>query len=372
VFTSDFETYRQNGALTLPDAYQITASNLHPDFIAAFTAFASNPGAINPVQGDYNYFITDDKVKAYKQFLDTWGTHVLIKVIVGRKYARHYSTADNTTNVQELMRARACAEASASFGTNSGTLQGCYGVTEEDIKNSYSLDVHENTYAWGGGQYGTELAALAQGNNCPPSGNLLIDFLSSPKNEDVAIAWEFKPIWDILAKMTTLSLEQKRCAEMLKLVFDYFMVNEALGFDNCTVQRIPASNGTIVRGVKVKNWNGTDPEFACWHVPNGCDSDAACRWRATGVRDNNQAECTAENGGQCYAWDALQKKVIQAPYQKNGGCEPKGPGDCPWYWKPCWGDWNHEANCRNNAQPGWESYTELSCINPAAGCGYIK
>jgi len=357
VFTSDFETFRENGVVTL-SFESITWDNLDPTFKAAFQSLST----FTPTAGRV---ISATDVDEYIAFIKRWGSHVLIKEHVGRKYRRLYSSSENSADVARSVKAKACAEASASFGINSGKVQGCDEFTQSDIDKAYTLNINGRTFAWGGGSVGAQLASIANADNCPPPDGMLFDFLQSPLIDDKGIAWEFEPIWDFLRRFYQVD---RNLLITLKMVYDYFLKNKALGYDSCDVQYLPVASTNVVRGVKAKvDPNTNSLTYGCWHVRDGCDSNAACKWRNGGVSSKNEAECTMEGGGNCFEWDNVAKRVKYRQYWKNGGCSPKGPGDCPWYEQACWGDWNHDANCSNTNADGWEDYSDLQCVNPQ-GC----
>jgi hypothetical protein len=154
------------------------------------SAFKALP--LDLVDGPGKWAEKNERWNPYKVFQENYGSHILVQTQYGSRFQIWVSTQSTSSNIQSVLKAKACLDIEGSGPAGSGAVKGCSSVTEEQRKEAKSLSANIKKVIRGG-----TFATRAALTNETSSKNME-DFINSSENSDQAVNWRYKPIWGLL------------------------------------------------------------------------------------------------------------------------------------------------------------------------------
>jgi hypothetical protein len=169
------------------DATCFAASNIAPEYLKDFEALA---------------LIAEDQVgnaaswDGYVQFLKTNGSHIMMQQQLGSRFQQWESSTSTTSSIARTLSAKACADVeglgTGEAGSTGWSVSTCASYSKEEREKAQK-ETADSTKIIDGGTAKTR-AELKQGVTKARLGA----FIGSAESADQAVAYTFKPIWELL------------------------------------------------------------------------------------------------------------------------------------------------------------------------------
>ncbi|MDD9944652.1 MAG: MAC/perforin domain-containing protein [Myxococcales bacterium] len=159
------------------------ADNLSQEFLKQFSSLA----AIDPkaVENSAQWY-------PYVQFLEDFGSHVMMQQYIGSRFQQWESSTSSTDGIEWKLEAKACGMVEGTQLGGGWSVSACANFTEEEIAEAMRLSTASRRLILGGTD-STRAELLKE-----VSKNTLDEFIDSAENGDQPVRFAYKPIWHFL------------------------------------------------------------------------------------------------------------------------------------------------------------------------------
>ena len=214
----------------------------------------------------------------YMNFISNYGSHVITRITYGSRFQQWESTTDNSADAVKKLNLKVCLKTSGIIDS-----QACDGFTEE-MKNSVkSYDTYSYRIILGGSNQ-TRIDMMSLDPHNPPDVKKVTAFLNSSNVSNQAIAYEFTPIWELLAKYIRGTCDvnagllggttsNAQCDNLQRCL------NIEAAFAFTMLPCDPKSTGGVIyQQFRIDPTKNTGPvkTYECWNKKTGCSQDDDC------------------------------------------------------------------------------------------------
>ena len=133
----------------------------------------------------------------YVEFLKTQGSHILMQQQIGSRFQQWESSTSSAKDIQNTLKAKACAEVEGPSTGGGWSAQGCAAYSEDEKKKALKITSTSKTIILGG----TIKTRAGLGKKVTEES--LNAFIDSAEEGDQAVRFIFKPIWQLFSKIYT-------------------------------------------------------------------------------------------------------------------------------------------------------------------------
>jgi len=324
VHGSSYRMWTETKIITLIEDCYTVNPNADPSFMSNLLQLY--PGFIVPSQQATTWM-------PYENFINTFGSHIVTEVTFGASIRQwSFSRASDSYTMRDL-QISTCVEFEGPTNVGQLNVEGCYGISEDDIQQAESRSV-ESTLDVLGGSTDTRNSLFAGRSD---------ELLQSLMNEGVTypqpIDYRYRPIWEVIQMMAegtddaTNATKMRTIALNLQQYFEGFL---SFGCDQTSLDSIDTRNFLITGG------SNEAPVYSCQLVAKGCHSDDSCH---VGGAFDTQTYCYS-TGCFIYTCPPFGSRVIQVAQQtdQTGGTNDNVNPSCSYHA-------GAHGVCRNGYQP---------------------
>lgn len=214
----------------------------------------------------------DSSWDPYVNFLKDKGSHVMVQQQFGSRLQQWESSESTSSDISELLRAKACAGVEGVAGVGGWSAQACSSYNSSQRQQAMAI-ASTSLHVIMGGTASTRAALTKE--ITPAS---LSEFIDSAPQGDAAVAYAFKPVWQIL-----MSIYQQKCdvsgpsSDACKQLQRAYNLNAAYeGWMAFGCRRLYTSSLIPVQRMRVVPSTNPIQTYACHAGKYGCHADSDC------------------------------------------------------------------------------------------------
>jgi hypothetical protein len=129
----------------------------------------------------------------YVDFLKTQGSHIMMQQQIGSRFQQWESSTSSASDIQNTLKAKACAEVEGVSIGGGWSVQGCSAYSKDEKQKALKTTSTSKTIVLGG----TQKTRIGLGQKVTEAS--LNDFIASAEEGDQAVRFIFKPLWQLLS-----------------------------------------------------------------------------------------------------------------------------------------------------------------------------
>ncbi|MFZ4654734.1 MAG: MAC/perforin domain-containing protein [Methylococcaceae bacterium] len=229
----------------------------------------------------------------YTQFLNTWGTHIQTKQILGSSLIIAESEKSSTKVTAQQLNAKVCAKLAGFF-------EACNTTSKTDQETASKLETKESIYMAGGSrQAQQDLRADAAGGY---DQKLIDAFIASASDSIEPVSFHYIPIWDMLNDVYRIpcgksaNKETEPACKNLQRVINLQAAYEGFLANQCETKNTPPAKAGdapyFVQGMVAFPANGNGISYyGCKMAKTGCMTDNDCAIGDDGLFETHSCFC---------------------------------------------------------------------------------
>jgi len=214
----------------------------------------------------------DSSWEPYVNFLKEKGSHIMVQQQIGSRLQQWESSESTSSDIADTLKAKACAGVEGVAGVGGWSAQACSSYNSSQRQQAMST-ASTSLHVIMGGTASTRAALTKQ--ITPDS---LSKFIDSAPQGDAAVAYAFKPVWQLL-----MSIYQQKCdvsgssSDACTQLQRAYNLNAAYeGWIAFRCPRTYTSNGHAVQRMRVVESTNPIQTYACHAAKYGCYEDSDC------------------------------------------------------------------------------------------------
>lgn len=264
-----------------------SAANLAPSFLSAFEALALI---------DATTVSEDSSWQPYRDFLNTWGSHIQIKQLQGSRVSLWESSSDTKTVTTKNLEAKVCADLGIGAAGGVGM---CANYDNTARNAASSMNIKKTIYVLGGDDLTRSAVVNGYATSAGFDANALNQFMNSGTTSVQPIDFGYVPIWSLLVQVY-----QPLCNAAIKGQTPCQNYQRALALQAAYqgFMAYSCSKNTDNYGNPFQKMIALPPNslgissYACHESKSGCRSDNDCVHDTKGLFSSDVGYCA---GGGC-------------------------------------------------------------------------
>lgn len=256
--------------------------------------------------------------RAYKDFLETFGSHVITSVMLGSSIRQTTFAKSSDSYSQRDFQVKSCVSLAGPTSVGKVGVKACANFSRSEISKAAKMNT-KNTFIVRGGTKETRNALVYERTK-----EEITKLMNEADQTDAAVDHSFRSIWSILK--SRYRRESDNYVRAVNLQYYY------LGYLNYGCRFIESGNVQVQAFNYTENSDQWSPEFSCSLAKEGCHNDDDCHYSW------GTCICTGES---CVRHElkkqdtGVQKKIAYINNQEK------------WSGHGCEGAWRAYCTCEN-------------------------
>jgi len=213
----------------------------------------------------------------YVNFLEDQGSHMMIQQSIGSRFQQWESSESSSSSTANTLKVKACASVEGVGGKTGWSVEGCAAYSNSQKQSALATSTQSLRLILGG----STDARLALTEEM--SEENLQAFIASAEQGTHAVAYAFKPVWEMLitfytgrcaATGGTVDCENEQRAYNLQAAYE--------GWLGVQCPKLHTRNGVVYQQMVFSSSSGHSRTYQCNAAKTGCHSNDDCHLGGAG------------------------------------------------------------------------------------------